>query len=129
MASNDERKQASIGLALGLFAGAALAIAGAAWGIGSAARGVFLAQEEEIIPVIAGSDLDRLPALMRGSRLAETASMVRDVPMRVAAPRMCEMPDDYFDDLVEEEIAASGYTQRNEYVRKFRPRRGFLNER
>ncbi len=116
-------------MAAALLSAAAIAIAGAAWAIGSAAREVFLAQEEEIIPVIAGSELDRLPALMRGMRVAETTSGVRGVPPTTKPPRMCEMPGDYFErvDLGIEQ--SPGYTKRNEYVRAHKPRRGFLNER
>ncbi|MEM1374124.1 MAG: DUF3131 domain-containing protein [Pseudomonadota bacterium] len=129
MASENGKKRATWGLAAGLLTGAALAISGAAWGIGSAAREVFLAQEDEIIPVIAGSELDSLPALMRGNRLAETTSMVRGEPATTKPPRMCEMPDDYFDGLDLTPELETGYTRRNEYVRKYQPRRGFLNER
>ena len=42
---------------------------------------------------------------------------------------MCEMPKTYFDKLDQGYEKASGYTRRNEYIRKYRPRRGFLNER
>ena len=129
MSSKSGKPSATLGLAVALFTGAAVAVAGAAWAIGSAARGVFLAQEEEVIPVIAGSDLDSLPALMRGNRLAETTSMVRGGEIRDVPPRMCEMPDDYFDTLEVLQDHEPGYTRHNEYVRKFKPRRGFLNER
>lgn len=99
------------------------------YGIGTAARALILAQEEEPIPVYAGSELDKLPALMRGNRPAVTTSLVNEEPKRVKPPRMCEMEADYFEKLDQGFDIAHGYTIRNEYIRKYRTRRGFLNER
>lgn len=98
---------------------------------GTAARRVFLHQEAEITPIIAGSDLDSLPALMRGNVPSSTTSMVRGEPMRAVPPRLCEMPADFFDSIVatETDRPEPGYTRRNEYVRPFQPRRGFLDDR
>lgn len=100
-----------------------------AYGLASAARGVFLAQEEEIVPIIAGGDLDDIPALMRGNLRSVTTSMVDDEPPREKPPRMCEMEEDYFDHVDMGLDQPAGYTPRNAYVRRYRARRGFLNER
>lgn len=98
---------------------------------GTAARQLFLHREPEIIPIIAGGELDRLPALMRGNVPVATTSLIRQEPKREVTPRLCELPADYFDRLAEAErqVPAPGYTRRNEYVRPYRPRRGFLDER
>ena len=108
---------------------AATVIISLAFGVGSTARTLFLAQEEEITPIIAGGDLDKLPALLRGNTPSATTSLVRGESPRVKPPRLCEMPADYFDKAIVEPIPAPGYTRRNEYVRHFSPRRGFLTER
>lgn len=125
--SATSKKSASYGFALVLGAGAVLA--GTVFSVGAGARSIFLAQEEEIIPIIAGGDLDNIPALMRGNLPVATTSLMTDAAKRSKPPRMCEMPKDYFDKIDQGLNEASGYTRRNEYVRKYRPRRGFLNER
>lgn len=129
MGKRGQDKRTTVGFAAALFLGAATTVALTAWTVGSAARTLFLAQEEEIIPVIAGGDLDRLPALMRGNRLADTTSRVRGQTPRLKPPRMCEMPSDYFDSLDRGDDQVAGYTRRNAYVRPFKTRRGFLDER
>lgn len=100
-----------------------------AYSVGSTARTLFLAQEEEITPIIAGGELDKLPALLRGNTPSATTSLVRGEERREKPPRLCEMPADYFDKAAAEPIPAPGYTRRNEYIRRFSPRRGFLTER
>lgn len=106
-----------------------LVLAGTIYAIGSTARTIFLAQEEEIIPIIAGGDLDKIPALMRGNLPTMTTSLKHGLPKREKPPRMCEMPENYFETIDRGLAQPAGYTPRNEYVRKFRDRRGFLNER
>lgn len=125
--SGTTRKSATFGLTL--LIGAALALAGTAYSVSWAARSIFLAQEEEIIPIIAGGNLDDIPALMRGNLPTVTTSRLHGEAQRVKPPRMCEMPDDYFETLDMGAEIPSGYNNRNAYVRKYRPRRGFLNER
>ncbi len=98
-------------------------------GLTSAARSYFLQGEEEIIPIFAGADGDELPQLMRGSLPVQTTSSVRDEAINPVPPRMCEMPSDYFKRLDRPEVLETGYTKRNEYVRKYRDRRGFLTDR
>ena len=117
------------GFGLAALGVAVIALGATAWAIASTARAVFLAQEEEIIPIIAGGDLDDIPALMRGNLPAITTSMVDGTQPRSKPPRMCEMGPDYFDDLDRGLDQPAGYTVKNEYVRKYRPRRGLLNER
>ena len=102
---------------------------GVAYSVSVTARSIFLAQEEEIIPIIAGGRLDDIPALMRGNLPTETTSLIFDEIANVKPPRMCEMPDDYFERVDMGRDVPSGYDRRNAYVRKYRPRRGFLNER
>ncbi|CUJ14357.1 DUF3131 domain-containing protein [Cognatishimia activa] len=111
------------------FAIAAVATLVLTWFAGTSARSSFLAYQEEIDPIIAGGDLDELPAVMRGGIPSVTTSLVYAEERRRKPPRMCEMEADYFDGVDQAHEIASGYTNRNEYVRKFRPRRGFLNER
>lgn len=111
-----------------------LAIAGlvtlvGSWSAGSAARSYFLVQQDDVDPIIAGGDLDELPALMRGNVPSITTSVYYKRDQRVKPPRMCEMGPTYFVDLDQGLDQEAGYTRRNEYVRKYRPRRGFLNER
>lgn len=100
-----------------------------AWGLSSSARALFLAQKDDVDPIIAGGELDDLPAMMRGNVPSVTSAMFYGEPARQKPPRMCEMPEDFFDSVDMGYDQASGYTHRNEYVRKYRPRRGFLNER
>ena len=108
---------------------AVILLCGAAYSVSMTAKTIFLAQEEEIIPVIAGGNLDNIPALMRGNLRTATLSLVRGEPKRVKPPRMCEMSEDYFESLDRGIGVAPGYDNRNAYVRKYRDRRGFLNER
>lgn len=97
--------------------------------IGTTARDMFLKSKDEVDPIIAGSQLDDLPALMRGNVPNVTTSAFYNEPRRQKPPRMCEMPANYFDALDQGRDQSHGYSRRNEYVRKYRPRRGFLNER
>ncbi|MGV6812282.1 MAG: DUF3131 domain-containing protein [Brevirhabdus sp.] len=103
-----------------------------AYGASQLARAALLFRVEEADPIIAGGDLDDIPALMRGNRMTQTTSSVRGEPQRAKPPRMCEMPADYFDKIEEYEAKnplAVGYTRRNEYISEFHPRRGFLTDR
>ena len=99
------------------------------WVLGSSARAFFLSSLDDVDPIIAGGELDNLPALMRGNVPAVTTSAYYEEPRSQKPPRMCEMPKTYFEDLDQGFDQAAGYTRRNEYIRKYRPRRGFLNER
>ncbi len=123
----NSRKSALLGAVI-LF-GVTSTLFGVAYSVSVTARSIFLAQEEEIIPIIAGGRLDDIPALMRGNLPTETTSLIFDEIANVKPPRMCEMPDDYFDRVDMGRDVPSGYDRRNAYVRKYRPRRGFLNER
>ncbi|MBO9400479.1 hypothetical protein [Shimia sp. R9_3] len=69
-----------------IFFAAVLVLSGAGYSVGLSARKVFLAQEEEIIPIIAGGELDDIPALMRGNLPSVTSSMLSDVPRRKKPP-------------------------------------------
>lgn len=103
-----------------------------AYGASQLARAALLFRVEEADPIIAGGDLDDIPALMRGNRMTQTTSSVRGEPQRAKPPRMCEMPADYFDKIEEYEAKnplAVGYTRRNEYISEFHSRRGFLTDR
>ncbi|MCE0503907.1 DUF3131 domain-containing protein [Roseivivax sp. GX 12232] len=115
--------------AIWMFAAAGLAVLALSGGVGTTARSLFLAGADEVDPIIAGSNLDDLPQLMRGNIPVVTSSRFYDLPRREKPPRMCEMPEDYFDKLDLGRDESPGYTRRNEYVRRFQPRRGFLNER
>lgn len=108
---------------------ALVAVTVTAVGLGKKARELFLMGERQIIPIVAGSELDDIPSLMRGNRPPATTSLVRGLPKRKRPPRMCEMPPDYFDKLDRGLDQPVGYTRRNEYVRPYRARRGFLTER
>ena len=119
----------SAGFGLATLAGAVAVLGLTAWTIAATARAVFLAQEDAPIPIIAGGDLDEIPALMRGNLPSVTTSMVDGTPRRTKPPRMCEMDEDYFKRIDRGLDRPAGYTVRNEYVRKYRARRGFLNER
>lgn len=101
----------------------------ASWYLGSTARAYFLASLDDVDPIIAGGELDDLPALMRGNVPSVTTSIYYDETPKLKPPRLCEMPRDYFERLELEAELPTGYTRRNGYVRKFQPRRGFLNER
>lgn len=113
-------------MALSLTISVTLAVA---WFAGTSAKSYLLAHREVHNPIIAGGHLDDLPAVMRGNIPSVTTSLLYDQPRREKPPRMCEMPEDYFDTLDQGRQVAAGYTNRNEYVRKYRPRRGFLNDR
>ncbi|EBA03778.1 hypothetical protein RB2150_04743 [Rhodobacterales bacterium HTCC2150] len=104
-------------------------ITATAFAASQVARSVMLYQEEEIDPVIAGSDLDDIPALMRGNRPSVTTSLAYGETKTPRVPRMCEMPKDYFEKAELDVDLPVGYTRRNGYVRKFKDRRGFLTER
>lgn len=127
--SSNGKTRRSAGFGTGVLVASILVLAGTIYAIGSTAKTIFLAQEEEIIPIIAGSDLDQIPALLRGNLATVTTSLKHNLPKREKPPRMCEMNADYFDKLDRGEDQPVGYTVRNEYVRPFRDRRGFLNER
>lgn len=125
--TGSSRKSPTFGIfaliaAIGLLGGVSYALA-------AAARTVFLAQEDEVIPIIAGSDLDDIPALMRGNLRSITSSIVDGDPKRTVPPRLCEMPEDYFKNLDRGLDQPAGYTPQNAYVRRYRARRGVLNER
>lgn len=82
-----------------------------------------LTQQSEI-------NLRQLPNLMRGTIPMETLATTSGMPKRYAPPRMCEMPENYFDELVlSDEDLTPGYRKDNSYVRRYKERRGFLNER
>ncbi len=112
-----------------IFGVAVCVLGGASYGVGVTARKVLLAQEEEIIPIIAGGALDNIPALMRGNLPSITTSMSGDHVPRAKPPRMCDLAPDYFDTLPRGEGVSAGYNAHNAYVRKYQDRRGFLNER
>ncbi len=127
--SSNGNTRRSAGFGTGVLIASVLVLAGTIYAIGSTAKTIFLAQEEEIIPIIAGSDLDQIPALLRGNLATVTTSLKHGLPKREKPPRMCEMNADYFEKIDRGEEQTVGYTVRNEYVRPFRDRRGFLNER
>ncbi len=77
----------------------------------------------------AETNLKQLPSLMRGAIPSQTLSSITGRDQITKAPRMCEMKDDYFDNLNLDENLNAGYLDDNSYVRSFKPRRGFLNER
>ena len=122
-----KRKSALFGALL--LAGLTLLLGGAAYSVSVTARSIFLAQEDEIIPIFAGGDLDDIPALMRGTLPVATTSLIRGEAARTKPPRMCEMPEDYFDTLNDLTDRPQGYDARGAYVRRYAPRRGFLSER
>ncbi len=126
-ASGSRRRMPIAGVAIFLLA--VLVLGGASYSVGLTARRVFMMQEEEVIPIIAGGALDEIPALMRGNLPSVTLSMVSDKSRREKPPRMCDMPDDYFEKLNFGYQVPHGYDKHNAYVRKYRGRRGFLNER
>ncbi|MGB1235756.1 MAG: DUF3131 domain-containing protein [Planktomarina sp.] len=124
---NTSRKSLRFGAIV--FASAATVLAGAAWGVGGAARDLVLHREEEAEPIVAGGALDRIPALMRGTQPVAMTSVDREEPPRQKPPRMCEMSPDHFKTLDLTPARASGYDRRNAYVRRYQPRRGFLTDR
>lgn len=128
-AKNHSKKRRSAWFgAVGLFVAATVTMA-ATWTVGHSARALFLQKLDDSDPIIAGGALDDLPAMMRGNVPSVTSADYLGVPARKKPPRMCEMPDDYFDTVDMGRDKPAGYTNRNEYVRKYRDRRGFLNER
>ncbi|CUH54428.1 DUF3131 domain-containing protein [Shimia marina] len=129
MKSDDGLRKRSPWWGIVVFCMAALSLGGASYGVGISARKIFLAQEEEIIPIIAGGALDDIPALMRGNLPSVTTSMVFGEERHVKPPRMCDMPEDFFEILPRAQGAAHGYDKYNGYIRKYRARRGFLHER
>ncbi|MGR3493272.1 MAG: DUF3131 domain-containing protein [Shimia sp.] len=100
-----------------------------AFATGSLARTLLLRHEEPPIPVVAGSDLDSLPALLKGNYPVATLSTLGEGVPRARLPRMCEMDAYDFSHLQRPADVLPGYTARNEYVRRFEPRRGVLSER
>mgnify|MGYP001793067281 CR=1 FL=1 len=126
--NNKQRKRKLFGSGFLILLTSVAVVFAVAWYTASAARALFLAHED-IKPIIAGGDLDELPALLRGNEPSVTTSLVRGTSRREKPPRMCEMSEDYFDAIDRGLDQPSGYTKRNEYVRKYRARRGFLNER
>ena len=111
-----------------LFVFSTVLLLGVTWTAVSFARNVFLTKDD-FNPIIAGGDLDDLPALMRGNIPTVTTSLLYDEPQRQKPPRMCEMEADYFEELDREASEPVGYTRRNGYVSPYQDRRGFLNER
>ncbi len=78
----------------------------------------------------AETNLQQLPSLMRGAIPIETMATVTGQPKRFAPLRMCKMPENYFDRLDGLNAQAkTGYKKSNAYVRDYKQRRGFLNER
>lgn len=76
------------------------------------------------------NNLNQLPSLMRGVIPVETLASVSGRPKRYAPPRMCKMPVDYFEkNTFLKEPLDTGYLKDNSYVRPFKHRRGFLNDR
>lgn len=126
--SNGNRRRPIWLSAVMLVAAAGLTVF-ATWSVGNAARDLFLEQKDDVDPIIAGGAADNLPAMMRGNVPTMTSAKYYEAPSREKPPRMCEMDEDYFINIDTGEGQAAGYTKRNEYVRKYRPRRGFLNER
>ncbi|GLQ35284.1 hypothetical protein GCM10007939_15670 [Amylibacter marinus] len=71
-----------------------------------------------------------LPNLLKGSLPAQTLSTQTGAKATVKPPRMCDMPEDYFEKLAENEPDFQpGYTETNGFVRRYKARRGMLNER
>ena len=76
------------------------------------------------------TNLHQLPSLMRGTVPAETMATASNKPKRNIPPRMCEMPEDYFDNLESFHVPMKAeYFSDNSYVRRYKHRRGFLNDR
>ena len=119
----------SLGFGLFTLIGAASLLGTAAYGVGMAARGLFLAHEDEPVPIIAGGELDDIPALMRGNVPTATTSLVRGEARRERPPRMCEMTATAAEPAASDDLRQPGYSKRNEYIRKYSARRGPLNER
>ncbi len=129
MINRHGKTRKSAGFSLFLIGFVLVALVVLLYGVGSSARALVLAQAEDPIPIFAGGDRDKLPALMRGNIPAATTSREDGSAQRQKPPRMCEMESDYFEKLDRGLNVKAGYTLRNEYVRKYRDRRGFLTER
>jgi hypothetical protein len=79
---------------------------------------------------IGSNDVDTLPGLLRGDIPTETLATATGGTKNALAPRMCDMPEDYFDDLEDHNADIEvGYRDDNSYVRRYKARRGFLNDR
>lgn len=126
--SGTGRTRRNAGFGWGVWVATIVTVAIGAYLAATAARAIFLARDD-IVPIYAGGDLDDLPALMRGNVPTETTSTVRKEMRREKPPRLCEMHPGYFDHLAPAPDIDVGYTRRNEYVRPYRARRGFLNDR
>jgi len=124
---SSKRRSAWFGVAT-LIAVAASTLA-ATWSVSNSARALFLAQKDNTDPILAGGELDDLPAMMRGNVPSMMSDRYFEKAPRQKPPRMCEMSENYFDTVDMGRDQPAGYTQKNEYVRKYRPRRGFLNDR
>jgi len=105
------------------------AVAAATMSLGSFAQHLFRNKDRDVSPIIAGSADDELPALMRGNLPTVTSSMAYNLRRAPLAPRMCEMPADYFDTVARPQGIAAGYRRDNSYVRPYKARRGFLTDR
>lgn len=71
-----------------------------------------------------------LPNLLRGKLPIQTTSSIEGIDPIVTPPRLCDMPDNYFDLLnAATPSLTPGYTEANGYVRRYKARRGFLTER
>lgn len=78
----------------------------------------------------AETNLAHLPSLMRGTIPVKTLASMTNQPKRLAPPRLCDMPKDYFDTLKKQDSQITpGYLADNSYVRVYKHRRGFLNDR
>jgi len=83
--------------------------------------------QENTQPEIAAEDL---PNLLRGELPQMTLHSTSGRAKIKTPPRMCEMPENYFEKIaLQEPNLPPGYTEDNGFVRRYKPRRGFLNER
>lgn len=97
---------------------------------GTFVRTILLNDAKKSIPVFAGSNLDDIPPLLRGSRLAVTTSSYFEEPPAQKPPRLCEMPKNYHHKIkVKTTKPPQGYNERNAYVRPYNSRFGALNAR
>ena len=73
---------------------------------------------------------ENIPNLLRGNLPEQTYSTEFNKPKILTPPRMCEMPEDYFEKLAKASPQLEpGYTEENGFVRRYKARRGFLNDR
>lgn len=80
--------------------------------------------------IFSSQDKGDLPNLLKGALPVQTTSSEFDEPQIERPPRMCEMPINYFETLSKnQEEVQPGYTDSNGYVRRYKARRGFLNQR